>query len=202
MSAPKRVSLRDMNRIAITESVPQAPQETPQSKPSAPQVKTKEITRPKIVPDPPKRQAVTAVAGEGVTVLSITVRPEDLELAKAAYMADWISQGLHDRFPDWLGAAVQQHAALNAAERARIANERPPKTTKRGLKRAFKMNPADVEAMRRTIADDFRTTGMYLSEADWCGDALRVAINAARQRAGGELPPAPTRLPNRMPARQ
>ena len=78
---------------------------------------------------------------------------------------------------------------------------RPPKQTKRGLKRAFLMDPDDLELLRQAIREDLTVTGRYSSEANWCADAMRLAVDRARERSGGSLPPAPARLPNRMPER-
>lgn len=187
---PKRATLRDRNAAAIAATpTPLTPLQpavtTPEASVEAPQAD-----------GPPKPAAVTDRA-----VLSVTVRPEDLEDAKAAYMADWLREGRYDGFPKWLGAAIRRHAELTPTQRAQIESERPAKATSRGLKRAFQMEPAVVDELRASIRRDLEVSGRYSSEADWVGDAMRQAIAEARANAGGVLPPAPRRLPNRMPPR-
>ncbi len=194
---PRRATLRDRNREAIA------------ANPVA--MDADEKPGESITPTPPSAQPATTTAHSvaatpaGTTPaarvpLSISVRPEDLELAKAAYMADWMREGRYDGFPKWLGAAIRQHAALTPNERAEIEARRPPKQTSRGLKRAFLMDPRDLEVLRQGLRDDL-ATGRYESEANWCADAMRVAVERARDRSGGALPKAPSRLPNRMPER-
>lgn len=184
----KRATLRDRNREAIAATpTPRQPPVVGVDETLAQAAKT------------PTRHTRAATLGERA-VLSITVRPEDFEAAKAAYLSDWTREGRYDGFPKWLGAALRTHAQLTPEQRGAVEAHRPPKTTSRGLKRAFQMDPTDVELMRASIHEDLEH-GRYSSEADWCGDALREAIDGARARAGGTLPTPPTRLPNRMPER-
>lgn len=186
---PKRGTLRDRNAAAI------AAISTPPRLPDPAEERTASARPPR------PRTAAPSTSTTDRTVLSITIRPEDLEDAKSAYMADWLREGRYDGFPKWLGAAIRHHAELSTEARAQIEADRPAKTTSRGLKRAFQMDPADVDELRASIRSDLEASGRYSSEADWVGDALRQAIAAARERAGGVLPPAPKRLPNRMPER-
>lgn len=191
---PKRPTLRDRNREDIAAPTSPEPNTLLPSAPAAPS--TAEGAAP-------HRDALTppgAVVGERFA-LSISMRPEELEAAKAAYMADWMREGRYDGFPKWIGAAIRDHANLTPEQRAHIDQTRPPKQTKRGVKRVFLMDPQDVEILRQGIHKDLTGTGRYSSEANWCADALRVAVDRARARAGGVLPPAPSRLPNRMPER-
>ncbi len=181
----RRPTLRDRNREAI--ATPPTPLQADDAETAASAT--------------PRKTTAVRPGSTDKAVLSITVRPEDLEGAKAAYMSDWAREGRYDGFPKWLGAAIREHARLTPAQRAAIEDRRPPKATSRGLKRAFQMDPGDVQLMRDSIRQDLEEEGHYYSEADWCGDALRAAISAARQRAGGTLPRPPARLPNRMPER-
>lgn len=189
--ATKRGTLRDRNREAI------AATPTPLLPSSA---GDKEQQPDREVQNPTPTGAARATVGERA-VLSITVRPEDFEGAKAAYLSDWTREGQYDGFPKWLGAAIRKHARLTPGQRAAAEENRPTKVTKRGLKRAFQMDPTDVALMRDSIREDLEH-GRYSSEADWVGDALRAAIDEARAQVGGTLPRAPKRLPNRMPERR
>lgn len=188
--ATKRATLRDRNREAIAA--------TPTPSPAS-LVADEEQSRPALKAPPPTASPSRATLGER-TVLSITVRPEDFEAAKAAYLSDWTREGRYDGFPKWLGDVIRKHAQLSPGQRAEAEQNRPSKVTKRGLKRAFLMDPTDVDLMRVSIRDDLEH-GRYSSEADWVGDALRAAVEEARRNAGGTLPMAPRRLPNRMPDR-
>ncbi len=186
----KRGTIRDRNAAALA-ATPTPPQPLGASAPGADGPRA---------PAPAARVSRQADLAERA-VLSITIRPEDLDQAKSAYLFDWLREGRHDTFPRWLGAVIRRHAALASEERAQIEATRPPKVTSRGLKRAFQMDPRDVAEMARARNDDFVGHRRYVSEADWCGDAIRQAIEAARTAAGGTLPPPPARLPNRMPPR-
>ncbi len=190
----KRATLRDRNREAITAPAPQKPNAPSPMAPTARASAEGESRQPTAPP-----QHNTA-AGERFA-LSISLRPEELEAAKAAYMADWMHQGRYDGFPRWIGAAIREHANLTPEQRAQVEAARPPKQTKRGVKRVFLMDPHDVKILRQGLRQDLTVTGRYSSEANWCADAMRVAVDLARERAGGTLPKAPSRLPNRMPER-
>lgn len=186
----KRATLRERNAAAIAD-IPTPPQ------PAAAEPAREQPAS--VATERPVHDRTPSTTDK--TVLSITVRPEDLEEAKSAYIADWLREGRYDGFPKWLGGAIRRHAALTVNERAAIEADRPSKTTSRGLKRAFQMDPGDVDELRAAVRRDLEEGGRLLSEADWVGDAVREAIAAARSRAGGVLPAAPKRLPNRMPTR-
>ena len=64
-----------------------------------------------------------------------------------------------------------------------------------------KKNPKVAEiypdGMHEAIAAD-RRAGNIASRSQFASVAIRSAIEDSRDRAGGELPPAPARLPNKL----
>lgn len=65
-----------------------------------------------------------------------------------------------------------------------------------GITRAFLLPDTAIAAMNVAIKTD-RTNGRAVSRSEFIGRAVRDAIERARERAGGVLPPAPARLPNK-----
>lgn len=131
--------------------------------------------------------------------IGIYFRPGQFEAAKAAYLADWNTlPEAPDTFANWIAAAVETHARLTPAVRhviaARVFSTEPGE---RGLTRSFNLAEGVVADMKKAIAAD-RNAGQWGSQSEFAAVAVAAAVEAARERAGGTLPPAPARLPNRL----
>lgn len=183
--ATRRATVRDRNRSAIV-GTPTDPAAEPPAQADPP---------PAAVP------ARTSPAAAGAVWLSVYLRPEILEPAKAAYMADWMNHGLIDNFPAWIGQAIATHRTRGADERADIAARRPGKEKgSTGTSRTFKVDPRVIEDLKDGLKAD-RAAGRFPSDSEWVADALLQATDDARDRNGGTLPDPPRRLPNKMPPR-
>lgn len=140
------------------------------------------------------------VRGSGSTARTgVYFRTGDYEAAKAAFLSDWDNlEDCPDTFGGWIGAAVRAHAALSPLQRARVNIVYAPKRRgTRELTRTFNFTEAVIEAMRAAMTLD-RRDGQAGSQSQFCAIAITAAVEAARERAGGNLPPAPPRLPGRL----
>ena len=124
--------------------------------------------------------------------------------ARAAYVVA-ISHG-HPAvsFAGWVADVVRAHAALTAPQRASVAAEAPapprsPRGSAAGLSRTVVLDQADAElpALIAAASRADRAHGRAAGPSQFVAEAIRVAVAAARQAAGGTLPPPPARLPNR-----
>lgn len=118
--------------------------------------------------------------------------------AKSAYIADFETVAASpDTFAAWLAGVLDRHARRSPQARASLAEQLPGETVGGGVNRAFVLPVATVEAMHEAIGAD-RRSGTTTSRSQFASVAIRSAIEEARRRAGGELPPAPARLPNKL----
>lgn len=120
-----------------------------------------------------------------------------LDEARAAYVADL--DGLDDPpvgFARWVEDALRAHNARTPERRAELAAELDDLSPGPGGPRPIWLDDQTVEAVGRAVRDD-RRAGNIRSTSDYATEAVRLAAAAARERAGGQLPPAPTRLPTR-----
>lgn len=185
-----RRSLRDRDQDAITP--PPAP---------VPSTSQEDSEKPQLVAPAPttqtQRRRAPAGGANPTTRIGIYFHPEDFTAAKAAYLADWSSgHGDADTFARWIAHTLDTHAARTPAQRADLA--RPDRTEAgSGSTRSFNLPDDTVERARAAIVQD-QKANRWVSVSDWCGDAVATAVEAARERAGGDLPAPPTRLPNRL----
>lgn len=128
--------------------------------------------------------------------LGLRLSPSEYTAAKAAYLADWQTVRQADMFRKWVGAALAAHAARSVNERERLAT-----TVSEGRAvndaRTFDVDVDVLERMRAAIGED-NAAGRWPSESAWARDAIAAAVDDARERAGGQLPTPPARLPNRL----
>ena len=205
-----RRSLRDRTRAAIALD----PEETPELEPTAgpgssapptaeapataaqtPQETTKRPSAP--TPRPAAtRKAATAPASETAR-LGIYLTAAEFDAAKAAYLADWTNGGESDTFTRWIGAAIAGHAARTPKQRAAKAQPRGRAEERTGSSRSFSI-PADTVARMRAAITADQQAGRWPSDSAWCGEAIGLAVAAARATNGGTLPTPPPRLPNRL----
>lgn len=192
MTAPRRVSLGERNRAAI--AAPPAPQMPDLDKaPGGAEAPPAPVVKPARRPTPQP-----AKASETATVrLGMYFHPEEFDRAKAAYLADWQHGGQADTFARWIAAAIDTHARRTPQQRAELAKAATRRDRGRAGTRSFNL-PADcVARMRAAILED-QAINRWPTDSAWCGDAVAVAAEEAERKAGGVLPPAPPRLPNRL----
>lgn len=204
-----RRSLRDRNRAAIALD-PETPelersaepsttaepttQETPPKAPQRPEEPTTQPSAPKRPGTP--RKAATAAVSETAR-LGIYLTPAEFDDGKAAYLADWTNGGAADTFARWIAAAIDSHAARTPKQRADLAQPRGRAEERTGSTRSFSIPTGTVARMRAAINAD-QQAGRWPSDSAWCGEAIRLAVDAARSENGGSLPTPPPRLPNRL----
>ncbi len=135
--------------------------------------------------------------GPGTTRVGFYLRRSTFEAAKSAYLADLdLVDGAPDSLARWVSAALGAHARLGVDERAAVVQALPIEAEGGGFTRSFEVADQVIAAMNAAIVAD-RRAGRAVSRSGFAGEAIRIAIEAARQRAGGVLHPAPARLPNR-----
>jgi len=204
-----RRSLRDRNRAAIALDPETLELERPaeprnSAEPTVEETQPKAAQRPQEAPKqatPAKRAATprkAARATHGDTArLGIYLTPEQFDEAKAAYLADWTNGGQADTFARWIAAAIDIHAARTPEQRTERAQPRGRAEERTGATRSFSIPTDTVARMRAAITAD-QQAGRWPSDSAWCGEAITLAVNAARTENGGTLPTPPPRLPNRL----
>lgn len=128
--------------------------------------------------------------------IGIYLTPQEIRLAKAAYLADWTNGGSADTFARWVAAAVEIHASRPPAQRGQ-AQPKERAEYRTGATKSFSVPAGTVTAMRAAITAD-QQAGRWLSDSAWCGEAIARAVEVARAANGGILPTPPQRLPNRL----
>lgn len=191
MSNPRRKNLRDRNAEAIAGPAAQRAPVT---------AAVEEPTRAQAAPVAEAAKATAAPAeppARGTTSrIGIYFHPEQFDTAKAAYLADWQAGGVADTFARWIAGALDEHARRTPQQRTQLARPQERADT-RGNSRSFNL-PVDTVARMRSSINADQTAGRWPSDSAWCGDAIAAAVNQAKQRAGGNLPTPPARLPNRL----
>lgn len=184
--SPRRRSLHDLDDAAIADQRGRPTDEqTPQPDSAAPP--TSAQRRSKTVP--PDKTATQRV--------SIYLRDEEFEAAKAAYLADWRTGGQSDTFSRWVAAAVEQHAHVTPNRRAAATDQTQPGTTGTRQTRSFALPKTTVQTMETAIEAD-QALNRWQSNSEFCAVAVAVAVETARQRVGNPLPTPPSRLPKRL----
>ena len=198
-----RRSLRDRNRaaIGIDADSPLTPDE-PLTVGQRPAETAAKPAEPQTTSPPPSEQASphqpTATAGAGATArLGIYLTPAEFDQAKAGYLADWTNGGTADTFARWIAAAIDTHAARTPQRRAAEALPRGRADERTGSTRSFSIPVETMARMRAAITAD-QHAGRWPSDSAWCGEAIGLAVSAARTRNGDTLPTPPPRLPNRL----
>ncbi len=195
MSSSPRRRLGDRNTAAIA-------QDRTVATPPAP----KELESPGVTPEPEtKTKATTTAKGTSAKAaqvsdtvrLGIYITPEDVDSAKSAYLADWQAGGHLDTFAKWMAYAFDAHAGRSVSERTRLARPSGRSETRTGSSRSFVIPTDTIARMREAIAQD-QAADRWPSDSAWCSDAIAAAVEQSRTRAGGTLPTAPARLPNRL----
>lgn len=180
-----RRSLRDRNRAAIAVNEPAG---EPRSSAESPEAVEQ-------TPAPRPARPATARASDTAR-LGMYLTPAEFDDAKAAYLADWKHGGEADTFARWIAAAIDNYARRTPRERAG-AKPRGRADERTGSTRSFSIPTDTVARMRDAITAD-QQADRWPSDSAWCGEAIAAAVDQARSRAGGALPPPPPRLPNRL----
>ena len=122
------------------------------------------------------------------------------DAARSAYLVDLD----HDptpatSFARWIAKVIRAHAELTPQARAMAAAAAPSEpSTGSGFSRSFDIPTDVITMMTEAITADRREgSGRVMGASQFAGEAIRVAISKARSLAGGQLPPAPARLPNK-----
>lgn len=196
-----RRSLRDRNRAAIALD-PEAPapvDSLPADVAVAEPVGERSAGLPtKVVKKPVRREKAAPASGATQTArLGIYLTPEEFTNAKAAYLADWTHGGQADTFARWIAAAIDTHARRTAKQRSARSQLKERADERTGSTRSFSIPIDTVSRMRAAITAD-QYAGRWPSDSAWCGEAIALAVDAARNQAAGPLPVPPTRLPNRL----
>lgn len=200
--AAKRQSLRDRNTEAITtEAMP--PEQVETATPTAEAAPVSKVENDVPVKAPAKatptakKTAPPVSAASEVTRLGIYLTAEQFTGAKAAYLADWINGGEANTFTRWIGEVISTHAQRSPQERLERSMLRGRSTERTGSSRSFNVPSEAVKQMRAAIVAD-HSAGRWPSDSAWCGEAIDLAIEEAKEKNGGTLPTPPARLPNRL----
>jgi hypothetical protein len=120
------------------------------------------------------------------------------QMARAAYVADLDNDpNAPDAFIGWIHRAIEQHAVRGVRGRARLRAEHSPTgEARRGFNRHHPLRASTRFALEHAIIEDRRTGGVVLSRSAFLREAVIVAVNESRLRAGGELTMVAGRLPN------
>ena len=118
---------------------------------------------------------------------------EQYNLMRSAFLADWQDGGHHDRFADWITAAIENHATLTPTKRQPLDRGTPT-----GSPRSFTIPRESQELMRDAMSDD-STQGQWLTASQWIANALMAAVKiTATRRAETGMPTPPPKLPQRL----
>ena len=143
-----------------------------------------------------------ADAVEETVATGIYWDPGTWQDARAAYVAD-LDNDPHcpDAFVGWLHRAIEDHVARGPAGRAHLQIPAPQgRTGGRGLNRHHPLRASTRAALEEAVVSD-RLGGRVLSRSSFVHEAVTVAVDQARTRAGRSLTPVAGRLPNRPPRR-
>lgn len=201
MNPRSRRTLRDFDEEAIAQPEDAvvddaAADDEPAAPPPA--ASTSRATRAKRAPVTTARAKPEIRKTSETTRTGLYFHPATFEAAKSAYLVDFDAlPDSADSFARWISAALAAHAAMTPADRATAADELPgePRSGS-GFTRSFELDDNTIQAMESAITED-RRSHRFVTRSQFGNEAVRVAIEAAKTRTGGVLPPAPARLPNR-----
>lgn len=147
-----------------------------------------------------RETGVTAPGGTETARLTTYLPADAFVTAKSAYLADLDGRsGAPAGFARWIDQAIADHAGLSPQQRSAAAERSGGAANRSGAPRSFLVGAATVAAMEAAITTDRRSTGRLVSRSGFIADAIHGATARARTRYGRDLPPAPSRLPNRPP---
>ncbi|MDO5066368.1 MAG: hypothetical protein Q4D96_03705 [Propionibacteriaceae bacterium] len=129
----------------------------------------------------------------GTGTISVSLTNQQLDDARAAFLADWEHGSGLVTFAAWIEEALCDHATRTPTERA------AHRVTASGQTRSFRITD-DTRAMIESAHSSDCAAGQWVSLSAWAAAAITAATTTARQR--GPLPAPPGRLPGRLPARK
>lgn len=143
--------------------------------------------------EPATKGAPPAAAGvSAVRPLALRAPAHEWDEARAAYMSDWRAGGQADTFQRWLAGVIDSyvrrpidHTAVDPLE----AVTDHPKTHKL---------PTDTLARLSAAVAARQAEGLPATQTEVVRRAMAAAVEVARTREGGHLPPVTGRLPNRL----
>lgn len=203
MPAPKRRSLRslgDRNRDAMnaapaSDQAPEKPAAAQVSE-SSPEPPPARQTR-KVSSKPAPQQPTTDLGGPS-NPIGIYIHRETFDNAKSAYLVDRRGPAPQNSLARWIAAAIVNWSALTPDQRQHAADALPPELRQgAGSNRSFSIAATAVEIMEDAMAAD-QDQYRVQARSQFITEAIRHAVEQARERNGGTLPPAPQRLPNRL----
>ncbi|MGD7708107.1 hypothetical protein [Microlunatus sp. Y2014] len=185
MAKAKRRSLGERDAAAISGDFPFPAPDIPQRTATA-------ESQPAAAAGPLRAAGVATTRKLGV-YLSLAV----FEDAKSAYLVDFDDVDGPDTFGGWVDAILARFSSLTPQERAAAAASLPEVDPGPATQRSWAVSDETIQAITAAISAD-RQTGRVTSRSQFAVDALRSAVAVATERRGGSLPPAPSRLPNRL----
>jgi hypothetical protein len=187
----RRRSLRDFDDEAIATDLPRI-------QTGATEAAAATVVAPHHSEPPRSRRPQASAGASSQERTGIYLQAATFAAARSAYIADFESVAESPvTFGGWLAGVLDRHARRSPRSRAALADQVPAETVGGGVNRAFILPAATVQAMHEAIAAD-RRAGNIASRSQFASVAIRSAIEDSRGRAGGELPPAPARLPNKL----
>lgn len=182
---------------------PAAPAQAPAAaEPAAAQTPPTDPRPASTQPRTPRKTATTKQqrweVPEGMMRLGIYMHAPLYNDAKSAYVA---SQDLDvdpaRTIAEWIGNAIDKYNRLSAGDRAKIAQTLDPEErTGSANNRTFVVSGEIIREAQEAIAAGRRETNRVQSRSEYATEAIRWAIEQTRTSNGGQLPPAPARLPN------
>lgn len=138
-------------------------------------------------------QSAAPTSSTDTVKVSAYLSNEQYNLMRSAFLADWQDGGRHDRFADWITAAIENHATLTPTKRQPLDQGTPT-----GSPRSFTIPRVTQELMRDAMSDD-STQGHWLTASQWIANALMAAVTTTKERrADTGMPTPPHRLPQRL----
>lgn len=145
------------------------------------------------------KQTETEVARATTVQVPLYLNTATRDLARSAYIADFANRGADapNGFDHWIADAAVRYARLSPAQRAKRLAALPDEVEAERKSYKFRLSTDALEAIDRGRGED-EAKGIYKSRSPWVIEAMRLAVEEARERAGGTLPPPPQgRLPLR-----
>lgn len=127
-----------------------------------------------------------------------------LDAARSAYVLAIAGGHPARSWAAWVASVVRAHAELDPKVRAAAAATVPPpgraprgSATGTGRTVALDLADSDLPELIAMATRADLAAGRALGPSQFTAEALRIEVGRLRQAAGGTLPPAPSRLPNR-----
>lgn len=183
--AQKRTTLRERRARAVQSPAPVAPVAEPASE------------QPPASPMASATQAPARTRRATMNRVGITIAPEDLEQARAAFQSDLDRlAAAPPSLTRWIARAVQRHLDRTPADRRETAAAHPG-TGSETRKIPYNVPiPIDMHQDLRAAIKEERQAGRSTHVSGLIREAIAIEVDAARTRAGGTLPTVEGPLPH------